>query len=632
MEEPGPAITLRAVLLGVVSFWAVVHLLFLSVSSQLPVMVLISFVFWLFFNSLLRTFVPQLALRRGELLTIFTTGWVAGTMPLNGWMWDLVAMLPLPTHIAGPENRLEEVLFDILPWHVFASTEPRVVDGYWYGLDPGETVPWEGWVGPIGQWFSVSMGTMVFGFCIFVLFQRHWVEGEKLSFPLSQMPLDLTLGCEGPGRVPDIFKSRLFWVGVVVVFLPAAYNVAGYFLHGLPKTKIFFEEYSIDVGENLPGLSIRLMPLVLAVAYLCPLDILASLIVFYWVALPKQWIMNRTGFTVGTEDRLGTVEILHMESYGALIFIALWSIWLARGHLRAIWRQALFGEGDRRDTRQYRWALFGLLVSGIYVTGWIMALGASLPVAAGLLLLYALGHFVAVKLMAATGFAYLFPNHPHLKGESFIRHLVGTRHLSPGSVVGLKLITGNVFMGSGSRIPGWPAIAHHLRIFSIKRQPVWVTASLLIAFGVGFVGIAWTTIDWGYGVGTKGMAGNDNTLDDMVRLIDQPTVAAVGKWAVWLTGFFEAGGIAWLRMRFHWFPFHPVGLAFQHTAGSRYWFSLLVVWLVKFTLLRYGGVRLYNAGKPLLYGLTVGYVIAVVLARGVDRIWFPGVSHWLHRW
>ena len=138
-------------MLGVVSFWLVVQLLLLSVSSQLPLMVLISFVFWLFFNSLLRTFVPRLALRRGELLTIFTTGWVAGTMPLNGWMVDVVSMLPLPTHLAGPENRWEEVLFDILPWHVFASTEPTVINGFWYGLDQGETYRGEDGLAPLAS-------------------------------------------------------------------------------------------------------------------------------------------------------------------------------------------------------------------------------------------------------------------------------------------------------------------------------------------------------------------------------------------------------------------------------------------------------------------------------------------------
>jgi hypothetical protein len=41
-----------------------------------------------------------------------------------------------------------------------------------------------------------------------------------------------------------------------------------------------------------------------------------------------------------------------------------------------------------------------------------------------------------------------------------------------------------------------------------------------------------------------------------------------------------------------------IGLAFQYTFGTRlYWFSLFLVWLVKLTLLRYGGVRAYRAGR-----------------------------------
>ena len=88
-----------------------------------------------------------------------------------------------------------------------------------------------------------------------------------------------------------------------------------------------------------------------------------------------------------------------------------------------------------------------------------------------------------------------------------------------------------------------------------------------------------------------------------------------------------------MRTRFHWFTLHPVGLAFQQSMGERmYWFSLLVVWIIKVNLLRYGGVRTYLAWKPLFYGMTVGYVLGVIVARGADRIWFPAASHWLHRW
>ena len=629
-----PAITLRAIVLGVGTFAAVVYLLNIGVQAQLSVMALMSFVFWLFFNVALKTFVPRLALSRGELLTVFITAFVPSSIPANGWMQDVVKALAIPTYVASPENQWEEILFDILPWHLYTDTSPRVISGFWLGLNRGESIPWHGWIGPMGQWLGVSMAVVVFGFCAFVLFHRQWVDVEKLTYPLAQMPLDLTEGCDEPGGIPRLFKSRLFWLGACIVFLPAAYNVFTYFVPQLPEFGIFFSSFTIEFEGLSRGLNIRMMPLVLAVAYLCPLNILASLIVAYWLALPKEWLMNRTGYSVGSDgNHLGVKEILQMEGYGALIFIALWSIWLARGHLRAILRQA-FSVDASREARHYRWALFGLVVSTAYVIGWTMAAGANFWLAAGLMLLFTLVHFATVKLIAATGFAYLFPSQSQLKGDTFITHLTGTEHLSPRSIVAFKVFNSHCFFGSGGRIPAWPAIVHHLRIFSIEKHPVWVTSTVIVAFAAGFSAIAATEIAEGYLMKSPfGLSANDRIFDDMVRLIGTPTVASLGKWAVWLTGFFEAAGIAWMRMRFHWFPFHPVGLAFQATGGTyHYWFSLTFVWIVKFTLLRYGGVNGYLAGKPLFYGMTVGYVLGIILARSVDRIWFRTAYHGLHSW
>ena len=102
---------------------------------------------------------------------------------------------------------------------------------------------------------------------------------------------------------------------------------------------------------------------------------------------------------------------------------------------------------------------------------------------------------------------------------------------------------------------------------------------------------------------------------------------------VWLTGFLEAAGLAYLRGRFHWFALHPVGLAFQYAPGLvHYWFSLLLVWIVKLTLLRYGGGGAYQAGKPFFYGLGVGYVAGVVLSGVIDAVWFPADGHRVHYW
>ena len=158
---------------------------------------------------------------------------------------------------------------------------------------------------------------------------------------------------------------------------------------------------------------------------------------------------------------------------------------------------------------------------------------------------------------------------------------------------------------------------------------------VLIAFPIGFVVLAVETISLAYeGSGLIFLGGKANWIfEDMVYLLNNPMLPDLNKWAVWFFGFGEAALIALLRGYFHWFPLHPIGLAFQHTFGLRlYWFSLFIVWVVKIILLRYGGAKAYIAGKPLFYGLAIGYVVGVIFSMIVDLIWFPAEGHRMHGW
>ena len=47
-------------------------------------------------------------------------------------------------------------------------------------------------------------------------------------------------------------------------------------------------------------------------------------------------------------------------------------------------------------------------------------------------------------------------------------------------------------------------------------------------------------------------------------------------------------------------------------------------------MLRYGGARAYQAGKPLFYGIGIGYAAGVILSGFVDVIWFPVQGHLVH--
>ena len=639
-----PLITRRALVLGALTIAAVFYYLILKVGqgsgsgsyvrSQFPMVAFAPFVIWLFVNIGLKSVSPRLALRQSELLTIFSMLWIAGALPQWGWSDYWIAVVAAPAFMASPENQWSDLFLDLIPWQAMPATSPRVLESFWFGLPQGATLPWDAWLPVLVGWLGASVAMVMCGLCLVLLFQRHWVEAERLTFPLAQLPIELTRGVDGPRRTQDLFRSGLFWIGVGVVLVPLLYNICAYFSPGLPLLELYSKSYILALPKPLPHLIIRVLPLVLTTAYLCPMDILGSIVAFCLLAVVKIGAIDRVGFVIGGQGQpLSNNLILSLESFGAIVFIACWSVWLARGHLRRVGSLIRTGSGDRGEVRRYRFAVIGLLLSSLYVITWAHSLGATLPVAAGAFVLMMLTFFVTTKLIAATGFAYLMPSWPNAKGQIFIVELVGTSQLSEQDVVAFELFTSQAFFGN-IRLPAWPAMPHLLRFFPFEAQPARVLWAVFLAFVVGFLVAAWASLEMAYDKGgATYLMEAFNVYDRITDLLHNPVSGEAGRWFLWLFGFGEATVLAVLRARFHWFPLHPIGVAFQYTSGtSIYWFSLFLVWGIKLTLLRYGGMRAYRAGKPLFFGLGIGYVLGVVLSGVVDVIWFPGAGHSVHNW
>ena len=638
--DPNRSITPRAFLFGLLTCAGILYFIIQVgqgmksgsfVKSQYPIVAFMPFVLWLFLNTALKRLWPFVALRQGELLAIFAMLWVVGTMPQLGWVTYWTSTVAGPAYHATPENRWADLLYDYIPWHVLPDTSQRVTELLWLGMPEGMSIPWDGWIRPITQWLTVSVAMVVFGFCLIMVFQKQWEESEKLTFPLAQMPRDLTEGFDGKGRMPELFRSRLFWIGFIAVFAVYLYNMVTYFTPGMTAASIYLERYSVVLGE-FHSVTIRILPLVMAFTYLCPLDILASLILFHLIHMLKYGFMRRFGVALGEEGQeLKAWDILSLEANGALFLVAFWSIWMARGHLRRVWGLVRNGGDAKQDVIRYRFAVAGMGMSALLVIGWGINIGMSIGVATLAFTLIALAYFVTVKLIAATGFGPAFPRFE--KGTLFVENLVGSSHLSPRSLVAFKIFSSPAFFGGG-RVQTWTAITHHLHLFSVARQPIWVPMLILATFVFGFLVAAGNTISLAYNEGGSlhlYTAGHQ-IYDEMVKLLDNPKASGLASWGAWLWGFFEAAVLAFMRSRFHWFPFHPIGIALQNSLGTRiYWFSLFLVLVVKAILLRYGGVNAFVAGKPFFYGLGVGYVTGVAVSLCVDLIWFP-VGHSVHGW
>ncbi len=72
-------------------------------------------------------------------------------------------------------------------------------------------------------------------------------------------------------------------------------------------------------------------------------------------------------------------------------------------------------------------------------------------------------------------------------------------------------------------------------------------------------------------------------------------------------GFFTASVLTFLRTRFLWFPFHPLGYAMAGDWGMyNLWSCFFTSFILKWIILKYGGLKLYRRSVPLLLGLAFG--------------------------
>ena len=100
-------------------------------------------------------------------------------------------------------------------------------------------------------------------------------------------------------------------------------------------------------------------------------------------------------------------------------------------------------------------------------------------------------------------------------------------------------------------------------------------------------------------------------------------------WTAW--GGTLMGLLMLARQRFIWWPVHPISLPV-----SSMWMtdtivlSVFLSWLIKLMILRYGGPRLYERGKPLFIGLVVGQFLSMASWVIVDG--FTGMMDNLVWW
>ena len=572
-------------------------------------------------------------LSRSELFVVLTMVMVAGMIPSNGLTGFLLVVLGTPRYFADAENRWAEFLHEHIPgW--LAPKEVWAMKWFFEGLPPGERIPWEVWLVPLFWWLLFVAAVTFATLAVLVILRKQWSENERLAYPLVTVPLALTEREPGE-RLPRLLHNRLFWIGAALSFCVLSWNMLTYFAPTIPPIPLKDKYFAI--GRGFPWIELRTNFFVLGFAYFANLDVLLSLWLLRVLYIIQVGTFNRLGVDTGGNEDQFSYGVAGWQSYGALTAVVLWGLWVARGHLRNVFRKAFFQKevvDDSRDLMSYRTAVWGLLLSVALITSWLLRAGMELKLIAG----YLVGSLILwvgiSRIVAEAGLLYV---RGPMSAQVFATYLFGTTPggLSPSSITSLGFTYTTISQGKGLFAAGLAQIAKMGEFVQGNKRPL--LAALVAAFVLGAVAALGFTLYFGYRYGAYNFDtwhfrwGGVWVFNDTVKKMRNPFPTDWRRLGYMGFGMGAMAVLYFCRLRFPWWPIHPIGLAVNCTYFTqKMLFSLVIAWSVKVIVLKIGGVNLYRKSQPFFIGILVGYVIAVAVSTILDYFFFFGQGHYIH--
>ena len=602
-------------------------------AMSLPMIVLFALLVLVGINLIIKRLRPRAALTQGELLTVYAMNAVAVPIGGIGMMQFLTPELVGWQHFATRENHWDTWQHYLPAW---AVPDPAVIPAYYVGksslLAPGVL---EGWAMPIAVWSGFLLLLLGCFYCVSALLRRQWVERERLIFPIVLIPLEVT---RGGGDTP-LWRSSFLWGGVG---LAAVLETVAVIHFTFAPTFPYFPikpEPALQLDQNITTppwnaigyTTLSFYPLVVGLTYLLSLEVSFSCWFFYLFSKLQNVGATAFGFRdPGAGPTLAHMPYVAEQGFGAFLGLALYTLFLARPQLVEAWRKAFGLRGseatdDSREPLSYRAAWLGLMASAAGLVGFGIALGLSAVLSVLFFGLFLLAALAMTRIRAEAG----LPWGPGGQGGWPGAHTVMVDYGGTSAYRGQELtaLTMLRWFDSDLRCLVQPAQAEAMKVGDAVQpaslNPRHLTGAIFAATVVG-IAAAWACclgIYYHYGADSatinawrtgQGHYGYDQLQGwlNAVRPLDTGRIggAGVGVAVVLLLGA--------LRMRLPWWPLHPIGYAVGSTDTMAWiWFPVLLGWLAKSLLLRYGGVKVYRQALPFFMGLVIGdYSISCVWA------------------
>ena len=559
-------------------------------------------------NLLVTTLVGRPAFRRSELVVIYAMTTVATVLSSSGGLHFLIPTITAAHYFANDTNGWATLFHRFIPsW--LAQTNTEALDAFYKG---NSVVPFRLWATQIAVWMGFLFTFSCTTLCIVILLRKQWIENEKLPFPTVTLPIELTR--DGA----PILRDKLFWIAILVVFLIGTLNTAHLNFPNVPQLRIRpydLSPYILTPPWNAVGFfPIAFFPFAIGIGYLLSTEVVFSCWFFFLVTKAELVATAALGLNENTGSGIqAAFPYLSFQSAGAFLGLALSALWLARRHFKQLIRTAFPKPGDPPDpdSRTNRYALIGLGVCFVLQVGFATMAGARLAVAIAFMLLIFLYLIATTRIRAETGNAW--PVGPDVDAFRLMTSALGTHFYTPADLTTLTYLRA----ATASQDFRGTCMPHQLDAFKMAdssgtnyRDLIW---AMILAVIIGVtVSFATALVIWNkFGALAKAEPWRSyhgmqafSALGAQIRNpqpVDWRGMGGVGVGTI-VTWF-----LAFMRMRYVWWPFHPVGYAMANTyTMANTWMPFLIAWAAKVVIMRAGGLRLYRRAMPVFFGMIAG--------------------------
>ena len=606
-------VTLRAIIIGIIlilinSHWQT------GMSSTLDIeitdLALFSNVIFILFvlvllNHLSRRFLRIQALQQQEMLTIYLM--LATSTALNGtdMIKCLVSLVSNGTWYATPENDWENLFGQHLTnW--LTISDRRILRGYYEGestLYISEYI--RAWLPRALAWSSFAVVIIFVMLCINVILRRQWVRNERLTYPIAQLPFEMTQTGGGWG----IFSNKLLWIGFSVAACISIINQ----MHALYPVVPPIPIQPVNLGRYFPTKPWNAMqymyrtfyPFAVGLCYLMPLDLIASTWLFHLF-----WQAERVIGSVAGLASLPGFPYYEAQVRGGWIALLVFAIWIGRRYFLNV--AAGIFRSTRYDTSggpvTYRTAVLGIIAGFIFLITFCYYAGMSTWVMSLFFVFYFALSTTITRIRAELG-----PSVHTMRDASsdkMLLMLFGTRRLRSHNLTGFCLL--HWIVGSSGRENPMPIQLEGFKFIErMDAKAKGFMLAIILAAAVGSLSGFWAYLHDAYKLGVESYPEKTWAASVGFQLLESRIQNLTGPQTTDITfaivGFAFTTFMLMMRVRFLWWPLHPVGYVISGRWGiGRLLFPLVIASTVKWATLRFSGLRGYRRSIPFFLGLIIG--------------------------